>query len=518
MRLALNFDTEDGKTSDTITGEGLDGESNFAIRGSALWEPTDRFKALLKVEYSEDDDEADVRRGVDSSIPFIDGPRTSDFPFVGPFVNHPPFDTTFFDSDDVFETQISSDRDFFFEREILTATAEVSYDLTDDITITSITGYQDGEGEGLADVLGTPENIVFQNVVNDGSIFSEEIRIDNLASSDRLRWLAGVYYLQDEEFRFQQNQFFAGDPITGLNTVGFPRTPTRLTDTANNETESIALFGELVYDLTDRLEVVVGGRWTEDKKDAVLSAVADGDANPFFPVLAGIEGCVINPGPPICQASAGLIGFENVAVSETFSDFTAKFSANYKINDDHSVYFLFSQGFKSGGFQNSARTAAAAAEPFDAESVDNFELGWKGQLNNRARFSLTAFNQEADNIQTVTLQQLGEGFASVTSNLGSVRSRGVEGDLTYAVTENLRVGGNFAVIDAELRDTQIVTGVVDGVEVISDLSGQRPEVAPEWTASAYAEYDFELPNGNICLLYTSPSPRDRTRSRMPSSA
>ena len=26
------------------------------------------------------------------------------------------------------------------------------------------------------------------------------------------------------------------------------------------------------------------------------------------------------------------------------------------------------------------------------------------------------------------------------------------------------------------------------------------------------------PQGNACLLYTSPSPRDRTRSRMPSSA
>ena len=25
-------------------------------------------------------------------------------------------------------------------------------------------------------------------------------------------------------------------------------------------------------------------------------------------------------------------------------------------------------------------------------------------------------------------------------------------------------------------------------------------------------------HGNVCLLYTSPSPRDRTRSRMPSSA
>ena len=68
LRLAVNYDEEDGKTSDTLTGEGLDGESNFAIRGSALWEPTDRFRAHLKVEYSEDDDEADVRRAVDSTI------------------------------------------------------------------------------------------------------------------------------------------------------------------------------------------------------------------------------------------------------------------------------------------------------------------------------------------------------------------------------------------------------------------------------------------------------------------
>ena len=41
-------------------------------------------------------------------------------------------------------------------------------------------------------------------------------------------------------------------------------------------------------------------------------------------------------------------------------------------------------------------------------------------------------------------------------------------------------------------------------------------------AQAGVRYSIENPlayiNSNICLLYTSPSPRDRTRSRMPSSA
>ena len=39
-----------------------------------------------------------------------------------------------------------------------------------------------------------------------------------------------------------------------------------------------------------------------------------------------------------------------------------------------------------------------------------------------------------------------------------------------------------------------------------------PELA-DWIAASVS-----FPNNMVCLLYTSPSPRDRTRSRMPSSA
>ena len=530
LRLAVNYDEEDGKTSDTITGEGLDGESNFAIRGSALWEPTDRFKALVKLEYSEDDDEADVRRSADNTIPTIDGPRATDFPFVGLFANHPNNGLTFFDSDDPFETQQSTDRDFFFEREIFTATAELSLDLTDDITITSITGYQDGEGEGLADVLGTPVNLVFQNVINDGEIFSEELRIDNLSSSDAFRWLAGLYYLDDNEVRFQQNQFYQPNLETGVSF--FPQIPSFITDVAENDTESIAVFGEVYYDITDQIEIVLGGRFSRDQKDAVISATGSG----FIPFLGGLQPCPRSApvGPPLTAATPdNPCGFSGVEVSEDFSDFTGKASITYKINDEHTVYALFSQGFKSGGFQNSARTAAAAATPFGEETVDNFEIGWKGEVDNRLRFALTGFFQEADGIQTVTLETVGDGFASVTSNLGSVESLGIEGDFTYLVNDNLTVGGTFAAIDAELQDTVIVLArdpLTGDPTNVADLSGERPEVAPRWTGTFYAQYEHEFANGNIlslrgdfigrdsCLLYTSPSPRDRTRSRMPSSA
>ena len=128
----------------------------------------------------------------------------------------------------------------------------------------------------IRDRLGTPENIVFQQVINDASVFSQEVRIDNHASGNRLRWLGGVYYLHDEETRFQQNQFFQTDLDTGVNPLGFPQIPTFLTDIGENETDSIAVFGEVLFDVTEKLELAVGGRWSRDEKEGTLSALAAG--------------------------------------------------------------------------------------------------------------------------------------------------------------------------------------------------------------------------------------------------
>ena len=54
---------------------------------------------------------------------------------------------------------------------------------------------------------------------------------------------------------------------------------------------------------------------------------------------------------------------------------------------------------------------------------------------------------------------------------------------------------------------------------------ERGEVTPEPEPEVAAEPEVEVtpepavaPEPEVCLLYTSPSPRDRTRSRMPSSA
>ena len=59
------------------------------------------------------------------------------------------------------------------------------------------------------------------------------------------------------------------------------------------------------------------------------------------------------------------------------------------------------------------------------------------------------------------------------------------------------------------------------VGVMKFPSSRRPSkkrVVKEGDPEDHARKFATLVNGSTCLLYTSPSPRDRTRSRMPSSA
>ena len=507
-RIAINFDTTDGATKSISTGKGLDGTQNFAVRGSLLFEPSNRFSAFLKVEYSEDDDEGLVRHGADCTLPYIDGPRAVNNPITGviaqiiPNINvtHPRYPTTFFDPCDPFLTEISPNEDFFLMREVITVTAELVWEVSEGITVTSITGYMDGKNDSLADVLGSPENIVFQKVDNDGHMFSEEVRIDNHATGNRLRWLGGIYYLTDKEHRFEENRFF---PPGGINPAPGPptRVPSRLATISDNKTDSIAVFGELVFDVTDRLELTAGGRWTRDEKDYHFGI----DAFGFAPVIAGVEGvgaCLANapPGPPPVCGDNEVIGFDQIPVSDNWSNFSAKVSAAYRMNDQNMVYVLWSQGFKSGGFQPDARAIASAQVPFDEEKVNNFEIGWKGSYR-RALFALTGFWIENDGFQATTLIPVGQGFTGLITNLGSVRSKGIEGEGTFALSENFRAGGTFALIDAEMRNTELLLAVLgDGTRVTEDLSGQRPDSAPKYTATLWGAFTFPFGNGSTVSL------------------
>lgn len=484
-RVAYNFDTFDGYTESVSTGKGLDGQQNFAIRGSLLFEPTESLSFYFKAEYNKDDDEAPVRRSRNCEIPQViagsDGALRAQYAPPG----HPFWSATFFDPCDVWKTEIS-EGDFFIDREMINLTGEISWEIADGYNITSVTGYMDGDIDQFQEAHGTPQNVLFQRGIQNADLFTEEVRIDNHGTGDRFRWLAGFMYLTDDHDWFNQNQFFQNGAAG--------RPDTRDTKFTTNKTDSIGIFGELSYDLTEKLNLTVGARWARDEKDGTIVHTAFGFGGP----IAQIEGCNFNPPVNfICGNAANPVGFSTpVVVDDSWKDLMVKASAEYRFNDDHMVYALFSQGYKAGGFQVEPESVSTATLSFDEETSNNYEIGWRGSFSNRARFSVTAFLLDYNDLQLLQFRNTEQGFFQIITNAGSARTIGVEVESTFLITPNFRIEIGGALQDPELTADVDITG--DGIPDATD--GFRLDNAPKWTTTIAAEYNYDLEDGSVLTL------------------
>ena len=521
-RLAVNMDSMDGYTKDTRSGKDLGAEQNRAIRASLLMNPSDSLQIYLKAEYSEDrDDSPSIRKGKDCSSTYQEAGAGS---FAGPPQPGWQEVSVFTDSCDPWETTISDESfgEFYLDREIVNLTAEVVWDINNDLALTSETGWVDGKSDYLIDTHGGPNNSMFQNTVNDATMFSQEFRLDNHGSGEELRWLAGLYYMQDEHSRFDQNIFYAensaGGPPGGGNGTpmgvsnpdgGFFRPETRDIKDGYNETESLGLYGEVTYDISETLNITAGIRYSRDEKDyeiahygwgwgGPIDGLADIDAN--GDVIPGTS-CAFAPGLDqfYCGTPTNPVGYtERVRTSETWENVSGKVSLQYSLSDNKMIYGLIAQGYKTGGFQPEPANPVVALDPFDEETVINMELGFKGDFGLGFRFNIAAFYTEYDDLQMFLFKTNANGdFFQAAENAASVEITGIELDYVWAVNENLRFTGSLALIDAELVDAFIDT---DADGIAEDFSGTRPDNTAEWTSTFAAEYDIVMDRGDIVSL------------------
>jgi len=206
-------------------------------------------------------------------------------------------------------------------------------------------------------------------------------------------------------------------------------------------------------------------------------------------------------------------------------------SLEWTMSDDHLFYASYSEGFKSGGFNAvddqapdlvaTAATGANIAAPgfvftipgegflYDDETANSFEIGGKHTLLGGAmNFNWSLFSSEYDNQQVSTF--VGIGF--VVRNAASSEVDGLELDLLWQATDNLRIGANLALLDAKygsfttagctaLQTSDIAGGAAssgnctirigaDGNSLANqDLSGEQLANAPDYSGSIFIDYD-----------------------------
>lgn len=341
-----------------------------------------------------------------------------------------------------------------------------------------------GSGEFLYDNAG---NLVSPNQYIQGvdrfTKQSHELRIAS-PGDQPLRFIGGLFY-QRQTHNIEQNYII--DDIADSITVTGTDSNIWLTKQIRVDRD-YAAFGEITYDITDKLTATGGVRVYR----------YNNSLQGFFGYSAGYSsrtGEAACFGPAIVEGSP----CTNVDKSTSDTDFIHKLNLTYKATDDALVYGTWSKGFRPGGVNR-----RGTLEPYQADSLTNFELGWKTSWSDRRlRFNGAIYQKNWDGIQ---LSFLGENGLSEVRNAGKARIRGIEADIGWRDAGfTFNAGGNYN--DAKItRDfCKIANDAFDctlpgppdrnGIPQENELlapSGSRLPVTAKFKGNALARYDFDV--------------------------
>lgn len=333
--------------------------------------------------------------------------------------------------------------------------AELDYEFGD-IDFTSITDYKNFTRViGLDSDQTATAALIFQSD-GDTDQFSQEFRFSS--SSDRMNWVAGVYYLTiDTDFTQGLAESAAGTDNFGL-----------LGQEANTittlETKSISAFGQTDYALSDRLTLVGGLRLTRETKDF------DGTVD-FF----------LNNDDRKIETDTFLFSIEQLTADNDETLWSGKLQLEYSPDENSLYYFGINRGVKAGSF--SAPLFGGFA-PYDEEILWSYEVGGKLTLaDGRAQLNATAYYYDYNDYQSFSFRN---NSSSVTNE--DATYTGFELELFANPVERLDVQLGVAYIDAK----------VDKLQIASDIfKDTKPPFTPEWQFSGLARYNWDAFGGNI---------------------
>lgn len=369
------------------------------------------------------------------------------------------------------------------EYENLGYSLKLEYDFSGK-TLTSIIAFEEADGFSLGDIDGgfgsaadfTPDprpgfipfDAVTRDALDDLQQFTQEIRL--ASDTDKAySWQVGLFYFNSSFDITSTDGFFGATTVT-------------------HENDTWAVFGQGTYDITNKLTVTAGLRYTYDEKSLEV-----GDQNvDGFAIVTG--DATIQDYEPV-DVDDGQVGFE--------------LSANYAINDNMSIYARYANGFRAQSIQG--RDIAFEGNPSvaEAETINSVEAGVKADLlDNTLRINAAAFAYVVDDIQLSAIGGQSNGNSLLNADKGE--AFGYEIEAKYLATDNLVFTVGFALNETELKDDDLQVAVcganctvLDPVtEGLASVDGNPFPNAPRTTFNATARYAIPLNDSTEFFIFT----------------
>ena len=504
LRATGVFNTRDGLFTDADTGEDLSRQDNWAIRASARLDVTDNLQALLQYSHDELDQDARPAIGVVAIPPAPGRPPV-------------PVDTAAFI--DPFTAEVRNDVIGNSEaRNLDEVTLTLTYDIGE-IELTSISSYRAFETINLEDEDGTNRRDLYFDTANveDNESFYQEVRAAGVSGD--FNWLVGLSYYDETANQRSNTTAFTDSINTTLSSVGLGTPFTDIEglippgaglsvfghlwreDFINRgEYQAFAAFADVIWAITDDLSFTAGARYTRDEKsfswlngprvapdlDATLAAIGAAGAFDFDIVfdLSAAAGLPCDNGVVVGE------GVECI-LEDTFTDFSPRFVADYKITDDILVFASYAQGYKAGGF-NSVEILSR----FDNEDVRNYEAGVKSTFPGLDLLvNLSVFYYRYNDRQAIRLETpAGSSVPQYVVTTSDEEAFGVDIQTNWSPVEPVVVFANAQYIDATLADNITRSGL--------DLTGQ-PVGEPFWSLAVGGAFTHDLADhGDVSFQLT----------------
>jgi len=460
------------------SGREQPGGTSLVGRFTLKWEPTDAFTNVLRISGTR-------RRGGSPVANAYVGCPTGVFQTNPAIACGEKFTTYQNDAPAEFVGGTATRRQELYNRyDSYSISNAMTYDLSA-ASITSITNFNSNKASFNADYAQQGLGGIWVPITSEFRAFSNETRI--LTSYDGpINVLAGFYYQSTKREHAEDVSFF------GAFNSAAPRRFQYLAFFKESDTkgETLSGFGQVIWDITPKLELAAGIRYTHETKDSTFQQPY---VNPFFTgvFLEGID----------------------LDVAQTFNDWSPDVTATWRPNEDVTVFAAYKTGYKSGGFSNSAvgtpGDPTGAGMVFGPESAAGFEAGVKTTLLNRQlRLNFGAYRYEFSGLQVDYFDPLVIQY--ITKNAGSSVVKGLEAEIEFAPNgvPGLSIQASANYNDSEYTDfigpcwtgqsqaqgCNIFDTTGSPLPTLQSLRGASTANAPEFVGRVGVTYEAEVSN------------------------
>ena len=497
FRVSYLYSRRDGLIHNNTHDEDWDNQINHSARVDVLYQPTQNFKLRVIGDYS-------IQKGdmgfysVAGVLPttLANGTQVRGFyrraqdvgytpSRVDPFARTTDIDSSQYDKMPSWGVQARADLD------------------TGANTLTSITAYRNWKWIPNYDGDQIGANVVTNSVVATAQQqFSQEFRLASKGERT-IDYTAGLYFFWQKADDIQLTEY-GRDAAGWLNTRNTP-TAAVSTWTPNAldglqaiahvvpQTYSYAAYGQATWNISPAFRLTGGLRYTYEHKTGLYDSYSGGEIVPIANLDSSIRAAV-------AATRASLAPTASYTASHNTGNLSWNLVAAYDLNPDLHAYAIYSRGYKSPGI-NLVAPSNGVDIFVKPEKVNNYELGLKSRfLGGQAEVNLALFWTDVSNYQANYVNTNVTPVVSYITNVGDLRSRGVELDARAKVAEGLTIGAAGTYTDAIYRTyTDAPAQYLNSYLTAIDLSGRRASGTSKWAFTGNVEYVQPLGNAEVYL-------------------